>query len=257
MKNVRTLHPLTGLSLLPVGLRKDGRPILPILGGDPTNDDPQADPPADPPKNDDPQAEPPPPGAGADGKTDEQRGYPLNTPVDDMKIEQQNAYYKAIARKHEQSFKKLAGNHMTPEKIAAMVKAQEAAEEAAKSELDRAVDAARKEGRESALADAASGTVDSLIAAHVVAAKLDKTKDADVLETLETLNRKSFIGSDGQVDAAKLIKVLNRLAPTEGGGGSGNGGWPDTGQGRRGNGTGSAKDAGIAESVRRGYRKAE
>ena len=36
---LRKRYPHTGLLLLPVGFRKDGRAILPILGGDPTEDD--------------------------------------------------------------------------------------------------------------------------------------------------------------------------------------------------------------------------
>lgn len=47
-------HPLTGLTAL--GLRRDGRPIWPVLGGAepaPPKNDPPADPPADPPKTGD------------------------------------------------------------------------------------------------------------------------------------------------------------------------------------------------------------
>ena len=38
----RLLHPHTGLPLIPVGFRRDGRPIMPILGGAPDDDAPPA-----------------------------------------------------------------------------------------------------------------------------------------------------------------------------------------------------------------------
>lgn len=193
-------------------------------------------------------------GAGADGKTDEERGYPLNTSIEDMTAEQKAGYWKAQARKHETAFQKVAGKDMTPEKVAELLKAQEDAAEAAKTETQRLVDAARKEGEESARAGAVEGTVKTLVAAHVVAAKLDKEKDAEILETLEALNPTTFIAEDSTIDAAKLTKVLNRIAPI---GQQRNPQWPATGQGNQHNGTGSAKDAGHAEAARRGYRKSE
>lgn len=57
MDNATKHHPLTGAPIVPVGYRKDGRAIWPIMGGDdtvpsadlPPSDPPSADPPADPP----------------------------------------------------------------------------------------------------------------------------------------------------------------------------------------------------------------
>lgn len=60
MGNAKKFHPLTGAPIVPLGYRKDGRPIMPILGGDDTV--PPADPPpADTPPNDPPPADPPAP----------------------------------------------------------------------------------------------------------------------------------------------------------------------------------------------------
>lgn len=265
------LHPLTGRPIMPVGFRNPRphlgevgpQPFFPIMGGDPTNDDggggddAAAKAAADAKAKEDADAAAAAEaakkaGKGDDGKTDEERGYPLNTPEADMTVEQKLAYRTVQMRKHEDALKKLAGKDMTPEKIAALLKAQEDAAEAAKTELERAVDAARKEGRESALVEASSTMVNSLIASHVEAAKLDKTKDAETIETLEALNHKSFIADDNTIDAAKLTRTLNRIAPI---GGKGNPAWPATGQGNQNTGSGSAKDAGHAEAVRRGYRE--
>lgn len=35
------LHPLTGAPIMALGFRRDGRPIFPIMGGDPSNDPPE------------------------------------------------------------------------------------------------------------------------------------------------------------------------------------------------------------------------
>lgn len=47
-----TTHPLTGAPIVPVGYRRDGRPIMPILGGAPDDPPPDDSPPADPPPDD-------------------------------------------------------------------------------------------------------------------------------------------------------------------------------------------------------------
>lgn len=275
-------HPLTGRPLAAVGFRNPRasrgevglQPIMPIMGGSGTDAPPaggdadaaakaaaEAKATADKQVADKKAADEAAAkaaadkarGAGEDGKTDAERGYPLKTPVEDMEEAQRTAYWRAIAREHEASVQELTGRGMTPKKVAALLKAQEEAEEAAKTELERAVDAARKEGAESARADAQASTVKALIAAHVVAANLDEKKDADVLETFGTLNHSSFVTADGSIDAVKLSKVLNRLAPV--GGKQSGTPWPATGQGNQNTGTGSARDAGRAEAERRGFIK--
>lgn len=50
-------HPLTGAPIVPLGYRKDGRPIFPIMGA--SDDPPPADPPQDPPPANDPSTDPP------------------------------------------------------------------------------------------------------------------------------------------------------------------------------------------------------
>lgn len=61
MGNATKFHPLTGEALEPVGYRKDGRPIMPIMGGDDTVPPVTDPPPADPPPSDPPPADPPAP----------------------------------------------------------------------------------------------------------------------------------------------------------------------------------------------------
>lgn len=84
-------HPLTGALIVPLGYRKDGRPIMPILGGDdtvpPADPAPSDPPPADPPAPSDPPADP---GKGgkdailADLATERDKRQALEKTVTDM-----------------------------------------------------------------------------------------------------------------------------------------------------------------------------
>lgn len=86
-------HPLTGAPIVPLGYRKDGRAIWPIMGGDDTV------PPADPPPSDPPPADPPSdppadPGKGgkdailADLATERDKRQALEKTVTDMQAAQ-------------------------------------------------------------------------------------------------------------------------------------------------------------------------
>lgn len=67
MGNATKYHPLTGAPIVPLGYRKDGRAIWPIMGA--SDDPPPADPPpSDPPAPTDPPADPPPADDGKGGK---------------------------------------------------------------------------------------------------------------------------------------------------------------------------------------------
>lgn len=64
MGNTAKFHPLTGAQIMPLGHRKDGRAIWPIMGGD--DSVPPATPPADTPPSDTPPADTPPSNPPAD-----------------------------------------------------------------------------------------------------------------------------------------------------------------------------------------------
>lgn len=176
-------------------------------------------------------------------------GYPKNTKIEDMTAEQQAAYWKAYARKHETQFKALAGNDLTPEQVAQLLADKEKAEREAMSAQEKAVADARKEARDEALKEAQTMSVRAIMDAHVAASGLDKSNpdDQDVIDTIQSLDASSFI-REGHVDADRLTKALNRIIPT---GGGSSPAWPATGQGNRNTGTGSARDAGKAEAARR------
>lgn len=106
MSSTLPTHPRTGLHA--IGFRKDGRAIWPIMGAE------DAPPPADVPPSDSPPADPPPanggdPTGGASGQSKsgatppvDDKGFPEGTPVAEMTAEQQAAYWKHQARKHEE-----------------------------------------------------------------------------------------------------------------------------------------------------------
>jgi hypothetical protein len=75
------MHPF----LTPIGVRKDGRPIYPILGGSEPPTPPALPAPA-------PPSAPPAPDPS-------DKGFPDGTPLERMTVEQREAYWKHYARK--------------------------------------------------------------------------------------------------------------------------------------------------------------
>lgn len=134
------IHPVTGLRALGMGKRG---PIWPVLGGS------DAEPPATP-------------GPGsADGAPPEPvehpeplpaKGFPAGVPVADMSPEEQAAYWKDKARKHEN---RANAYGLTPKQVTELQARVTEMEQAQLSETERAVEAAKQEaadaGRKSAV----------------------------------------------------------------------------------------------------------
>ena len=217
----RLRHPLTGEPLVAVGLRKrDGSPIWPIMGGDPTNDDPK-DPPADPPN--DPKDPP------------KDLGFPANTPWQDMEPAEQAAYWRHQAKKHEDRTKEWTKLGKTPDEVRKTL-------DDAKPDSQKALEAAREEGRAEARAAANAAIVNTVVETLIPEGK--KPEDFPILEALDLTK---FTKDDGTVDTAKVRSVVQSALGTSASEPPG-----DTGQGKRGkNGKQSARDAGAAEAERR------
>jgi colicin import membrane protein len=273
-------HPLTGHRLKPIGWRKPRigefgpQPIWPILGGSGTEPPPAdaaaeaaAKAAADAKAKADADAKAAADAAAkkeadeaaakkeADDTPDDEK-YPKDKALADMTDAEKAAYWKAYSRKHETAFKSLAGANLTPEQITQLLADKEKSEREAMSAQDRAVAEAVEKATAETLAKARGDSVRAIMDAHIAASGLDKTKpdDQDVIDTVQALDPSSFI-KDDHVDADRLTKVLNRIIPV--GGGSTGPAWPATGQGQRNTGTGSARDAGLAEAERRGFVKKE
>lgn len=228
-------HPVTGRALHPLGFRRDGRPIWPVLGGsEPTGQPPAtgappaappptpapapAAPPAGPPKPTPPQPAPTPPAGD--------KGYPENTPVAEMTTEQQAAYWKAQSRKHEAAFKGRGDYDALKEKAAA----HDALIQTTKTDQERAVDQAKKEAADAARAEERTKLGPPLVRAHLKAALTGRLADEQRDALLESVDAGRFLGKDGaDVDETAVQEWADKVAPKP----TGPGRTPDLGQGRR------------------------
>lgn len=184
--------------------------LLPVVSGGDGATDPPPPPPSDPP--------PPPPPPPAD------KGYPDHTPLEQMTVEQQAAYWKHQARKHEDRVKERSDYDDLKRKAGELdqLKASQM------NEQEKAVEAAKQEARTEAFKEAGAAMVDAHIAAAVTGGRLTQ-EQADVL--LEGLDRSKYLTSEHKVDTDKVKALLDKIATPAPGTGKGN--FPDLGQGRR------------------------
>ncbi|HEY3557391.1 MAG TPA: hypothetical protein VGL05_08005, partial [Kribbella sp.] len=135
-------------------------------------------------------------------------GFPENTPLAEMTVEQREAYWKHQARKHENAYKAL------PVKDAAEIERLRQAEqelaqirEAQQSDTERAVSEAEKRGR----AEAAKQYGEELVKAKFEAAAAGRVPN--IAELVEDLNLSKFLGADGKPDAEAISAAVGRFAP--------------------------------------------
>ena len=226
---------------VPVGFRKDGRPIFPIAGGsEPPNQQTDGTPPGD--------GTSPPPGqqqsTGPEMFKDEDGRdlYPLNTAVKDMTPEQQAGYWRTESKKQQrlrEDAERRAGQNNGG---SGTVRDQQQTQGA---QLDDAavqakVDAARREGQRDAV-------VVSLTASLQMRGK---TAD-EITEILDVIDPVKFLDANGKVDTTKVANHLARVAPA----GTNNGGGGAPGQGRQGDSNQRTDPREIAreEAKRRGH----
>lgn len=156
---------------------------------------------------------------GVDG--DKDRGFPEGTPIAEMTTEQQVAYWRYHARRHEQAYKALGD---VPE---LQRKAAEADRLRAQTQTDqeKALDAAREEGRKAAAAELRP----RLVEAALRGAATGLTKD-QVDTLIAGANPDAFLTTDLAVDAEKVnayVALVKPPAPDP------RAGLFDTGAGRR------------------------
>lgn len=152
-------------------------------------------------------------GAGASGEPNptggnENKGpeFPADTAVKDMTPEQQTAYWKHHAQKHENRVKAYGG--LTPEQAR---KNAEDLEEARKSKLpesERALEEAREAGRKEALTAAAKREADTALKVAL---------RGRVIDGAAAFDRPEFV-KDGSADTEALLAwVEENSQPAEGG----------------------------------------
>lgn len=227
-------HPITGAVIAPLGWRKDGRAIWPVLGGDDTVAQPPAPaaqpapsqpaappPPAAPAAAQQPPVPTPPPGyfqqqppapgqppappmPGQPAQAPGDPGFPANTPWRDMTGEQQVAYWQHQSRKHEQRVNAMADYEQLKTKAAEY----EQHLQATQTEQQRAVAEARRQGAAEALAGANNQIVEQWVRSAAHGRLAPESVDA----LLAGLNRAAFV-TDGQVDTARVWSFVSSLAP--------------------------------------------
>lgn len=170
-------------------------------------------------------------------------GFPKDTPVAEMKAEQQTAYWRNEAQKHQGRYKNLTGDRSFDETKAAL-------EEHAKFQRDQQTPA------EQALADARTqGKTEGLTAARTEAAsaifrgalEAGGIPEADIEELATNFNVGNFIGDNG-IETAKITAFAKRFTTP------GTGTPPtrrDYGAGQRPPGAPARGAAGQAEADRR------
>ena len=157
-------------------------------------------------------------GDGSDGDGDGSKvnksGFPDNTPVAKMTVEQQANYWKHQARKHEDRVKAFGG--LTPEQLTQL---REKAEKHDKLEYDLASDheKAITDARTAAAAAAAAMFVPQIVNAQLDAAAARKGVSGEALaKALEFVDHEKFLNDDGAIDAAKVQSFVDGIAPAKG-----------------------------------------
>jgi hypothetical protein len=187
LADVMPVHPVTGLTAIGIGKRG---PIWPVMGGAP-DDDEGTDDSGDGEKPDDKPTEPAKP--AADGS------FPANTPVAEMTAAEQANYWKAQARRHETANKKKSDYDDLKKKAAEYDRLADAS----KTDQEKAVETARKEGADAARAETQ--------AAETKALRLEVALDKALPKAL-ALRLQGDTREELEADADELLKLIPKAA---------------------------------------------
>ncbi len=231
-------HPTTGLQA--IGIGKSGKPWWPVMGASEDHD-------------------------GGDGGTGGEQqplesgeqsggsgdlGFPANTPIKDMTVDQQAAYWKHHDRRKSDMLRNYGG--ITPEQAKQYQQQVQEFERGQMTPAEQALAAARDEATSTAT-QAAAAVWAPEVAKAVVGQFITDQSQRDAV--LAGINPMAFM-KDGKFDTDALVGHLTGLA-TAFGGGSGAGDNEPRQWGQSG-GTPppkSGRDEGLAEAKRRGYIK--
>lgn len=152
------------------------------------------------------------------------KGFPENTPWRDMEPEEQVAYWQHQARKHENTAK-ARGDY---DQLKAAADRLAELERQQMSPDQQAIEDAKREAREAALAEARTSVAERLVTAELRAALAGRLPADKIAGQVEFLDHSKFLTPEGEVDTDKVTNYANGIAPS-------GGTWPDMGQGNRGN----------------------
>jgi hypothetical protein len=200
------IHPTTGLRAIFVSERT-GRIYWPILGGEESAD---AAAQAAARAEADAQAA----SEAAAAAENAERGYPLKTSPSDMTTDQQVAYYKAMARKHEDRAKGMDSDEL--KQLRARAKRADELERQNMDVQERAVAEARDTARQEAETAATAKYAPRLAETAFRVAIGTRKSQEDVDEFIADLNLPRFLTDEGQVDTAKVLARVEQFAPVTG-----------------------------------------
>lgn len=169
-------------------------------------------------------------------------GFPAGTPLEQMTVEQREAYWKSHARRHESRVKSM-GDY---DELKAKASELETLKASQMTETEKAVSAARAEGAQQAKAEVLGQNVNALLS---MALRVRSAPDAhkDIPDIVGMVRAEAFI-KDGVVDEEAILAYADRIVGRP----SNLPRVPDTGAGNRGPKTGLSKaEEGRAAARRR------
>ncbi|MEU2013101.1 phasin family protein [Nocardia sp. NPDC019302] len=180
-------HPVTGLRAL--GMSKRG-PIWPVLGG--SEDAPTDTPPE------------------SGGDTSAPHGFPAETPVAEMTQEQQTAYWKFHARKHESAVKAYGGK--TPQQIAELETQLSTLQAERMSAEERAIAEAVSQAQAATRAEVEQEWQGRYQTARLQAVAGTVLTDKDQLKSfMSIVDTSKFVGEDGDIDDDAVMGHLTAI----------------------------------------------
>lgn len=168
-------------------------------------------------------SDPLPPDDGGDGQTHvNEHGYPDRTPIADMTVEQQAAYWKHQSRKHESRVQGMQDYDAIKTELAEL-KAQSL------TDSERAIEDAKKAATAEAEARVGALFTSRLVDAEFRAASAGRVESDKLLTILDGIDRSKFLTASGDVDTDKVNQYVDGIAPPQ----APNTKRPDMGQGPR------------------------
>lgn len=143
---------------------------------------------------------------GEGGEATTETGFPANTPLEQMNVEQQLAYWKHNARKHENTVKARSDYDQLKADAAELAQLKQANATAE----EQALEEARRQGENIGAARYVKAAVRGEIRATAPHLKVEQ-----VDELLSIIDPSAVIRDDGEVDADKIGKIISSFAPAD------------------------------------------
>jgi hypothetical protein len=143
--------------------------------------------------------------AGEQGQGENPDGYPPNTPIAQMTVEQQVAYWKTQSRRHEDRVKSMADY----DQMKTAYDEYQRLLTASQTQHEKDVAEARRQGHATALSEAGG----QLVEQWVRAAAAGRLADESVNALLAGLDRSRFLHANGGVDTDKVYQFVGSIAP--------------------------------------------